>query len=277
MKNAHPFFDVADNEVIYLEPKKSEEKRPVGRPIYFHELELDNNDLHDFSDILKIGQWYSKQYIWFYQKIASPANTRKRFSTFKKIEIRNYYAYYGNYRERTRAFKLQHSTVRKIYKADPLERSNKHGGFKGEKAWKGNSKGAGRPLSYPTSVDEELLSWILILNDLHLPASVQKKAKSLILPHNPSFEASKDWIRQFKERQDLSLRKRTSLCQRLPSQLENKMSSFCSECAKLLKIGKYLFPLIGCMDQTPVFFGMIPERFLALTGEKSVTIRTSGS
>ena len=31
------------------------------------------------------------------------------------------------------------------------------------------------------------------------------------------------------------------------------------------------------MDQTPVFFGMIPERLLALTGEKSVTIRTSGS
>ena len=280
VKNARPFFDVADNEVIYLEPRKSKEKRPVGRPTYFHKIELDNNDLHDFSDILKIDQWYSKQYIRFHQKIPSPGNTRKRFSTFKKTEMRNYYPYCGNYRERTRAFKLQHSTVRKICKADPPERSNKHGGFKGEKAWKENSKGAGRPLLYPTSVDEEFLSWILVMNDIHLTVSslaLQKKAKSLILPHNPSFEASKDWIRQFKERQDLSLRKRTSLCQRLPSQLENKVSPFCSECAKFLKIGKYLFPLIGNMNQTPVFFDMIPERLLVLTGKKSVTIRTSGS
>ena len=54
------------------------------------------------------------------------------------------------------------STVRKIYQAGPPEIS-KHGGFKRGKVWKGNAKGAGRPLSYPTSFDEELLNWILYL------------------------------------------------------------------------------------------------------------------
>ena len=140
--------------------------------------------------------------------------------------------------------------------------------------------GAGRPLSYPTAVDEELLSWILIMNDLHLPVSVlalQKKAELLILPHNPSFEASKGWIHQLRERHDLPLRKRTSLCQRLPSQLENKISSFYFECAKFLKIGKYPFLLIGNMDETPVFFDIAPKRSFVSTGNKSVTIRTSGS
>ena len=100
---------------------------------YFHDichflfvlLELDSSDLHDFNDILKVDQWYSEQYIRFYQEIASPTNTRKRFSTFKKEEIRNYYASCG---ETVRVFKLQDSTVRKICKADPPERGNKHGG-----------------------------------------------------------------------------------------------------------------------------------------------------
>ena len=39
----------------------------------------------------------------------------------------------------------------------------------------------------------------------------------------------------------------------------------------------YLFPLIGNMDKTPVFFDMIPERSLVQTAKKSVTIRTSSS
>ena len=127
---------------------------------YFHDichflfvlLELDNDHLHYFNYLLEVDQWYSEQYIRFYQEIGSPRNSRKRFSTFKKEEIRNYYVSCGNHRETVPAFKLQGSTVRKICKADPPERSNKHGGFKGGNAWKGNPKGAGRPLSYPTSV-----------------------------------------------------------------------------------------------------------------------------
>ena len=100
------------------------------------------------------------------------------------------------------------------------------------------------------------------------------KEKSIILP---SSEASKCWIHHFKERHDLSLRKRTYLCQRLLLQLENKISSLYSECAKFLKIGKYQFPLIGNTEETPVFFDMIPKKSLVPTGKRSVTIRTSDS
>ena len=122
----------------------------------------------------------------------------------------------GNYRETARVFQLHDSTVRKICKAAPPEKSESHQGFKGGKASKGNAEGAGRPLSYPASIDEELLvrSWLLIMNDLHLPVSIlalQKKAKSLILPHNPCFEASRGWVRQFKERHNLALRKNISV------------------------------------------------------------------
>ena len=119
----------------------------------------------------------------------------------KKEEIKHFYVACGNYQETARAFQLQDSTVRKICKAAPPEKSESHQGFKGGKAWKGNAKGSRRPLSYPPSIDEELLSWLLIMNDLHLPVSIlalQKKAKSLILPHNPCFEASRGWVSQFR-------------------------------------------------------------------------------
>ena len=117
----------------------------------------------------------------------------------------------GNYRETARAFQLQESTVRKICKGAPPEKSESHQGFKGGKAWKGNTKSAGRQLYYPASIDEELLSWLLIMNDLHLPVSIltlQKKAKSLILPYNPCFEASRGWVCQFKKRHSLALQKK---------------------------------------------------------------------
>ena len=52
-------FDVADHEVICLEPKKIEEKRPAGRPRKYHKLtnwELDINELHDINDVIKVDQ-----------------------------------------------------------------------------------------------------------------------------------------------------------------------------------------------------------------------------
>ena len=139
--------------------------------------------------------------------------SRQNQKLHEKEETKYFYLACGNYREIARAFQLQDSTVRKIYKAAPPEESKSHQGFKGGKAWKENAKGAGRPLSVPASINEELLSWLLIMNDLHLPVSIlalQKKAKSLILPHNPFFEASRGWVHQFKERHNLALQK--NLC-----------------------------------------------------------------
>ena len=131
----------------------------------------------------------------------------------------------GNYQETARAYQLYDSTVRIICKAAPPEKSESHQGFKGGNAWKGNAKGTRRP--------EELLSWLLIMNDLHLPVSIlalQKKSKSLIFPHNLCFEAIIGWVHLFKQRHNLALRKKASLCQKFRSQLESKISSFYSEC-----------------------------------------------
>ena len=87
-------------------------------------------------------------------------------------------------------------------------------------------------------------------------------AKSLTFPHNPCFEASRGWVRQFKERYNLALQKKPSLCQKLISQLESNISLFYSECTRFLKIGKYPLPLISNMDETPVSFDMMSEKSL---------------
>ena len=200
-----------DDEVISLNLRKQEETaRPVGRPRKY-DNSISVNELHDFNDLLEFDKWYNEKYSKLYTESTEPKTTRKRFSSQKEEEIQHFYLAYGNYRETAGAFQLQDSTVRNIFKAALPEKSESHQGFKGGKAQKGNAKGA---LSYPASIDEELLSWLLIMNYLHLPVSIlalQKKAKSLILPHNLSFEASRAWVRQFKERNNLALR-RKHLC-----------------------------------------------------------------
>ena len=52
---------------------------------------------------------------------------------------------------------------------------------------------SGRPITYLLEVKNDLIQWILELRDLHYPVSVlalKEKAKGVIQPHNPDFNAS---------------------------------------------------------------------------------------
>ena len=97
------------------------------------------------------------------------------------------------------------------------------------------------------------------MSDLYLPVSVIALKRRQNRRHNPSFEASKGWICQFKERHDSSYRKRKSLCQRLLSQVEGKISSFYSKCTKFIKTRKYSFPLTGNIDELLYFLTWYPR------------------
>ena len=102
VKNTRPFFDAADDEVICLDPKKTE-KRPVGRPRKYRKLEntqLDMNELHDFNELLAVDRWYSVEYKKFYEN-TNATSTRKRFSAFNSS--------CENYRETARAFGKKNS------------------------------------------------------------------------------------------------------------------------------------------------------------------------
>ena len=52
-------------------------------------------------------------------------------------------------------------------------------------------------MSYPREVDEEILEWVLVRRDCHLPVGTEllkAKALKLIKPHNPQFKASNGWL-----------------------------------------------------------------------------------
>ena len=115
------------------------------------------------------------------------------------------------------------------------------------------------------------VAWIFNMNDLNLPCSSQllhNKAKLRITPYNPHFTASRGWIQKSFNRHSLSLRRRTSLSQKLPAQLESKLRSFYNQCARVLRIGKYPLSLIGNMDETPMYFDMVPLKSITQRGKK---------
>ena len=88
--------------------------------------------------------------------------------------------------------------------------------------------GSGRCLSYPKQVDKDILEWILIRRDSQLPVGmdmIKAKARAVITPHNSNFIASNGWVQKFMARNGLSLRCKTSITQKLPAQLENKIDN----------------------------------------------------
>ena len=137
-----------------------------------------------------------------------------------------------NYAATAKEFGVNESTVRTIVKT-PMRN--------GKLNDKGNHSGAGRPLTYLLEVEKYVLSWLLELRDLHVPVSIltlQEKAKRVVRPHNPIFNASRGWVEKFFARHRLSLLSRTSVSQKLPKQLEGSITKFYEDAGRYMRIGK---------------------------------------
>ena len=101
-------------------------------------------------------------------------------------------------------------------------------------------------------------------------------AAEIIKPVSPGFAASR-WAASFMKRHDLSLRARTSLSQRLPADLEQKLVSFHTFVRTKREEDEFENSVIINMDETPVYFDLQPGKTINKSGEKSVLIRTTGS
>ena len=222
------------------------------KPYTLEKAYEDMNKCHDFWKMVDHYKSYDLQ-VESCCKSSPDADlggpTRRRFTNQKKAEMHVHYSTTGNFRETTRVFNLNESKVRGIIKTRPIA-------GKIILSKKQNFPGAGRPLSYPVELEDLLIKWILVLRDLNFPVSIlalQEKAKNLIQPGNPEFKASRGWIEKFFNRHKLSLRSRTSVSQKLPSQLESVLTKFYADAAKFMRIGKYPLSLVGNMDETPAF------------------------
>ncbi len=74
--------------------------------------------------------------------------------------------------------------------------------------------------------------------------------------------ASNGWIEKFFRRNNLVLRRRTSHCQKLPGKVEDILSKFYENLAKLRQAHQIVLPLLLNMDETGVFFDLLPDKIV---------------
>lgn len=84
------------------------------------------------------------------------------------------------------------------------------------------------------------------------------------------FQASNNWCTRFLACNNLALRQKTKIAQRLPIDLEEKIVDFHRFVLNSRKKGNYELVNIGNMDEMP------SARTVATRGEKTVTISTTG-
>ena len=140
--------------------------------------------------------------------------------------------------------------------------------------------GGGRKAALP-GVEEELVIWIDEMraeNQQVRRSGIQQKALSIIAERGETsdFTASRGWLENFCKRHHLSLRRRTTVSQRLPSDLIPKVISFIMKTRKLLVLNGYSLSAIGNMDETPLWLDMPGETTITRRGERTVCIRTTG-
>ena len=78
------------------------------------------------------------------------------------------------------------------------------------------------------------------------------------------------------QRHHLSLRQKTKISQKLPNDLEDKITSFHSFLLKQRKQIDFELRQIGNMDETPMSFDLPGNRTVDVKGKKTVMIRTTG-
>ena len=136
----------------------------------------------------------------------------------------------------------------------------------------------GRRVSYGDDIDQRIEGWVLEQRDLQIPVytdSLCEYARSVV--KNPSFKASRGWVEHFMRRHEFSLRTCTSIAQRLPADLEVKVSSFREFVLKSRADDEYDFRDMINMDETPMYFDLISKRTTDKVGSRSDVILSTGS
>ena len=90
------------------------------------------------------------------------------------------------------------------------------------------------------------------------------KAKELF--DDPSFKASCGWYEKWKRRHLVSMRKKTTLAQRLPTNLEENIVRFHHFIIAARKRSNYPLSCIYNMDETPMHFELPSNQTLEFSG-----------
>ena len=90
-----------------------------------------------------------------------------------------------------------------------------------------------------------------------------------------TFGNSVNWVYSFMRRNDLSVRHRTHIAQRLPEDNEEKLLQFQLFIIKERKQYEFHMAQVGNADQTPLTFDLPYNTTVSMKGAKTVTINTT--
>ena len=208
---------------------------------------------------------------------------KRSFEAAFKLEVVQYAEKSSN-REAGRKFNVDEKCVRqwKLQKAKLLDLRKAK-----KKPKKRLSGGGGKPRM--GDLEEHLIAIIDAMREQNLRVTckaIQRKARELYASRTASevsgpgssrsFVASRGWLRRFLKRWDLSIRRRTTVGQRLPADIIDKVVRFIINTQKQRIKHKYSLSGIGNMDETPVWMDMPGDTTITRTGVKSVAISTTG-
>lgn len=132
-------------------------------------------------------------------------------------------------------------------------------------------------------VENEVLGYVKRLRSEGCAVShelIQNHARATARNHGiPAcdFKASSGWTTRFMRRNGLCLRRRTTLCQRLPPDCEIKIQDFHRFVIRIRQEKEFLLSQIGNTDQTPLNFDMPRSSTVEVKGAKSVLVKTTGA
>jgi transposase-like protein len=140
----------------------------------------------------------------------------------------------------------------------------------------------GKQALYP-EMERDLVTWVehqrndgYIVTCLHLRLQARKIMKDPKYGVPATFKASNGWCQRFMKRHCLSVRQKTKISQKMPDELEDKITNFQRFVIDLRKVHHFEISQIGNMDETPMCFDMPGNRTLDKVGNKTVFVRTTG-
>lgn len=120
-----------------------------------------------------------------------------------------------------------------------------------------------------------LIAFVFIFAGLAVN-SLMIRLKAKELSSDPEFKASPGWYTKWKRRHAISMRTKTTLAQRLPADMEDKVVEFHRFVLRARKRCGYESSHILNMDETPMRFELPATRTLEFSGNRTVPILSCG-
>ena len=136
-------------------------------------------------------------------------------------------------------------------------------------------------LSPYDDLEEKLTEWVLDLRNNGLMVTrtnIRHRALQIEKERGQSdFKASAGWCTRYMRRNNLVLRQKTHIAQKLPKDVDCKVDSFLKYVIDLRTAYDFSLGDIGNMDKTPMFFDMVGNRTVDVKGKNTVNVKTTGS